>query len=171
MPSGDFVLKFGKHAGKRVADVPTSYLEWMVANLDSRKLKAIAGEQLRERKAAQAAKVVEAPRVVIQPVTRAQPAYPPGCRTDRELAETAYRRVQELKPRIRAAGVIDVRGLPSHRLEYELDRIALKHCDDIPHPYGTHIFPLVSKLDRDLDVVLTDADWDDADTVFDIDDD
>lgn len=48
---GDFVLRFGRHAGKAIKDVPVSYMEWAVKNMSNPGEMKVNWEKYQEAKA------------------------------------------------------------------------------------------------------------------------
>jgi uncharacterized protein (DUF3820 family) len=44
-----FILPFGKYKGEYLCDLPTSYLEWIENNIESKKIKELASKELTDR--------------------------------------------------------------------------------------------------------------------------
>ena len=44
-----FIMPFGLHEGEYLCDLPSSYLEWIENNIDSKKIKNLASEELNDR--------------------------------------------------------------------------------------------------------------------------
>jgi hypothetical protein len=43
---GDYIMRFGKHKGRRLRDIPTTYISWMRTNIDNAELRSNIDETL-----------------------------------------------------------------------------------------------------------------------------
>ena len=43
---GDYIMRFGKHGGRRLRDIPATYLQWMRTNIDNQELRSHIDETL-----------------------------------------------------------------------------------------------------------------------------